>query len=210
MIPKEPATPVTTASYRLTFSRSLNCDGRYGIALAIALAVLLLPLAGGATLTAAWRYARAPIAGGEWWRLLTAHIVHLDARHALLNAAGLALLWALFARSLRPWQWALAVVVIVAVIDAALWFLSPRVQWYVGASALLHGIFACGAMAMIRGGERLGWVAAIAFAVKLGWEQLQGPLPMSGGPVLAISHVYGAAGGVVAGLLLRPRRQRLY
>lgn len=201
---------MTTASYRLTFSRSLNCDGRFGIALAATLLLLLLPLAGGDSLTAAWRYARAPIAAGEWWRLLTAHIVHLNTRHAVLNAAGLALLWALFARSLRPWQWILAVLVIVAVINAGLWFLSPRTQWYVGASALLHGIFACGAIAMIRAGERLGWIAAVAFAVKLAWEQLQGPLPMSGGPVLTISHVYGAAGGVLAGLLLRPRRQRLY
>jgi rhomboid family GlyGly-CTERM serine protease len=190
--------------------RSLNCDGVYGIALAVLLGVLLLPLAGGEGLAAAWRYARGAIASGEWWRLGTAHIVHLNTRHALLNVAGMALLWALFARSFRPWQWVAALLVILAVIDAGLWVLSPRVQWYVGASALLHGIFACGTVAMIRGGERLGWVAAVVFAVKLVWEQWQGPLPMTDGPVLTISHIYGAAGGLLAGVLLRPRRERLY
>src|SRR5690606_28960133 len=164
----------------------------------------------GASLAGALRYTRSGIVDGQWWRLLTAHIVHLDARHALLNAAGLALLWALFARSFRPWQWLLALVLILAVVDAGLWYLSPRIQWYVGASAMLHGVFACGAVAMIRGGERLGWVAALVFAAKLAWEQFQGPLPLSGGPVVTASHFYGAAGGLLAGLLLRPRRERLY
>lgn len=210
IITKVPPTAVTTASSRPAFLRSLNCDGTHGLVLLAAVALLLLPLAGGNSLTGALRYTRSGIIDGQWWRLLTGHIVHLDARHALLNAAGLALLWALFARSFRPWQWLLAVVLILAAVDAGLWYLSPRIHWYVGASALLHGVFACGAVAMIRGGERLGWVAALVFAAKLAWEQLQGPLPLSGGPVVTASHLYGAAGGLLAGLLLRPRRERLY
>lgn len=210
MITKEPATPVTTASFPRGFLRALNCEGAWGIALAGALALLLLPLAGGGELRLLWRYERAGIAAGEWWRLLTAHLVHLDSRHALLNCAGLALLWALFARTFRPWQWCLAAILILACIDAGFWFLSPRLQWYVGASALLHGVFACGAVAMIRRGERLGWIALVVFIAKLGWEQWQGALPLAAGPVVTISHLYGAVGGVLAGLLLRPRRDSLY
>nr|PZN66440.1 MAG: rhombosortase [Pseudomonadota bacterium] len=210
IISKEPADPVTSASSRLALLASLNCDGRHGLALIAAVAVLLLPLAGGAELAGWLRWSRPGLADGQWWRLAGAHIVHLDARHALLNAAGLALLWALFARSFRPRQWILAVLLIIAAVDAGLWYFSPRVQWYVGASALLHGVFSCGAVAMIRGGERLGWVALVVFAAKIAWEQWQGPLPLSEGPVITDSHLYGAAGGVVAGLLLRPRRERIY
>lgn len=205
-----PSPAVTTASSRPALLRSLNGDGRHGLALCIAVAMLLLPLAGGEALTGLLRYTRAGLADGQWWRLLSAHIVHLDARHALLNAAGLALLWALFARSFRPWQWLLAILVILAAVDAGLWFLSPGVHWYVGASALLHGVFACGAIAMIRGGERIGWVAAVIFAAKLAWEQWQGPLPLTGGPVVTDSHFYGAIGGLVSGLILRPRPEQLY
>lgn len=201
---------MTTASFRPGVLRSLNCDGRHGVALAIVIALLLLPLAGGAELAALLRYTRAGLAERQWWRLLGAHVVHLDTRHAMLNAAGMGLLWALFARSFRPWQWLVAILLIVATVDAGLWFLSPRIHWYVGASALLHGVFACGAVAMIRGGERLGWVAAAVFMAKLAWEQWQGPLPLSAGPVVTASHLYGAAGGLLAGLLLRPRRERLY
>jgi rhomboid family GlyGly-CTERM serine protease len=197
---------VTTASSRLSAIRSLNCDGTHGLALATALALLLLPLAGGGWLEGLWRYERAALAAGQWWRLLTAHIVHLDARHALLNAAGLALLWALFARIYSPWRWLLALLLILATVDAGLWFVSTGLRWYVGASALLHGVFACGAIAMIRGGERIGWIALVVFIAKLVWEQWQGPLPLTQGPVVTLSHIYGAAGGVLAGVVLRPRR----
>jgi rhomboid family GlyGly-CTERM serine protease len=191
--------------------RSLNCDGRYGLVLLLLLAALILPLAGGEAIRAAWRYDRLTISTGEWWRLLTAHLVHLDAHHALLNATGFALLWALFARSYAPLQWLLAAVLCLVAIDAGLLLVSPQVQWYVGASALLHGIFACGCVAWIRTGDRMGIVALVLLAAKLAWEHYAGPLPMMGErPVLTISHVYGAAGGVIAGLLLRPRLERLY
>jgi rhomboid family GlyGly-CTERM serine protease len=210
MITKEPAAPVKTASSRHSLARSLNCDGRHGLALAAGIALLLLPLAGGAHLAGLWRYERAAVAAGEWWRLLGAHLVHLDARHALLNAAGLALLWALFARTYKPLHWAIGIGLIVAAIDAGLWFLSPRLQWYVGASALLHGLFACGVVAMIRRRELAGWIAAAALVAKIAWEQWQGPLPLTPGPVVTESHLYGAIGGLLAAALMRPQRERLY
>lgn len=197
---------MTTASSRQSFLAALNCDGRHGRLLAACLALLLLPLAGGAWLAGHLRYERAAIAAGQWWRLLTAHLVHLDARHALLNAAGLALLWALFARVYSGWRWLFAVLLIIAAVDAGLWFLSGSLRWYVGASALLHGVFACGAIAMVRTGDRVGWIALVVFAAKLAWEQWQGALPLTPGPVVTASHLYGAAGGALAGLLLRPRR----
>lgn len=210
IITKEPAVPVTSASFPKALLRSVNCDGSHGLALLAALAVLLLPLAGGEGLASLLRYTRPGLAEGQWWRVATAHIVHLDARHALLNAAGLALLWALFARSFRPWQWVIALLLVLVAVDAGLWFFSPRVHWYVGASAMLHGVFACGTVAMIRTGERIGWAALVMFAAKIGWEQWQGPLPLSEGPVVTDSHLFGAAGGLLAGLLLRPRHDRIY
>lgn len=197
---------MTTASSRQSFLAALNCDGAYGRMLAACLALLLLPLAGGDWLSGLLRYERSAIAAGQWWRLLTAHLVHLDARHALLNAAGLALLWALFARVYTARRWLLAVLLIIAAVDAGLWYLSTGLRWYVGASALLHGVFACGAIAMIRGRDRMGWIALVVFAAKLAWEQWQGALPLASGPVVTASHLYGAVGGVLADVLLKPRR----
>src|ERR1700684_4714545 len=87
--------------------KSLNCDGRYGIALGAAwLALLGLTLAGPAW-QALLRYDRAGLARGQYWRLVTAHLVHLDLRHACLNGLGLTLMWALSARTYSPRQWLL-------------------------------------------------------------------------------------------------------
>ncbi|MGC4027822.1 MAG: rhombosortase [Steroidobacteraceae bacterium] len=188
------------------FLRSLNCDGRYGLWLVAALALLLLPLTGGDAWRDAWQYQRSQIASGQWWRLATAHLVHLDARHALVNAAGLALLWALFARSYSARQWCLVLAAIATGIGAGLWWLQPQLQWYVGASGVLHGIFAAGCVALIRTQPTAGWVAAAVFAAKLLWEQWQGPLPFSGtAQVITAAHLYGAVGGALAGLLLARR-----
>ena len=54
-------------------------------------------LALGDSLAAMLRYERGAIASGGWWRLLTAHLVHMDLHHLVLNELGLVLLWSLFA-----------------------------------------------------------------------------------------------------------------
>jgi rhomboid family GlyGly-CTERM serine protease len=201
-------TPGTSRSHTL---RSLNCDGHYGLALLGALALLLLPLLGGENLRLEWRYERTAIRDGQWWRWVTAHLVHLDVSHALLNAAGLVLLWCLFARACRPSQWPAAIAIVLLALSLGFWFLSPQLRWYVGASGLLHGVFAMGCIGLLRERDVVAWIAACAFAAKLIWEQLHGPLPLEvHGPVVTQAHLYGAAGGVVAALLIRPRAVPLY
>lgn len=180
--------------------RSLNGDGRMGFALLACIASLLLPLLGGDAWRLALRYERVAVAAGQLWRLVTAHFVHLDTRHALLNAAGLALLWALFARAWRPWQWLVATGASMLAIALGFWFLEPGLQWYVGASGVLHGLFAIGCIAMLRDGDRAGILAAALLAAKLAWEHWHGPLPLEDGPVVTAAHLYGAIGGVLAGL----------
>jgi rhomboid family GlyGly-CTERM serine protease len=190
----------------MSVSRSLNCDGRYGVGLALAAALLLLPVLGGESLQHAWRYERAEIAAGQWWRFITCHLVHLDAIHALLNAVGLALLWSLFARSHAGWQWLLAVAASAVTIGAGFWFISTQLVWYVGASGVLHGVFACGCIAMLRERDRIGVIAAVIFAGKLFYEQWHGPLPFERAElVVTVAHLYGAIGGAAMGLMLRGR-----
>ncbi len=187
---------------------SLNCDGRYGIALLAAAGLLLLPEfwpgLGGDPARAALRFERSAIAAGQWWRLLTAHLVHLGAWHALLNCAGLALLWALFARAFRPGGWLVILLASAAAIDAGLWWGSSTVQWYVGSSGVLHGAMAAGTLAHWRAREPDRVLLAGFLLAKLAWEQVHGALPFagSGAPVLVAAHLYGAAGGVLAATAL--------
>src|SRR5438876_6738088 len=78
--------------------RSLNYDGRLGLILAGSCVLLLLASLTGEPGRLLLRYDRAALAAGQWWRLVTAHVVHLDVRHTLLNELGLSLVVALFYR----------------------------------------------------------------------------------------------------------------
>jgi rhomboid family GlyGly-CTERM serine protease len=190
---------------------SLNGDGARGWALAAVLALLLgLQLAGPATVVAL-RYDRNALLAGEWWRLASAHLVHLDLRHTLLNGLGLILMWALFVRDYRARQWFLILVTSAAFIDAGLWFRDTGVQWYVGASGVLHGVMAAGVLAQLRRRELSGIVLGLFLIGKLVYEQTTGALPFAGPslPVVVDAHLYGVIGGAAMALCMRPQPVRL-
>src|ERR1700733_813685 len=190
---------------------SLNGDGAHGWALAAVLALLLaLHLAGPATVVAL-RYDRSALLAGEWWRLASAHLVHLDLRHTLLNGLGLILMWALFVRDYRARQWFLILVTSAAFIDAGLWFRDTGVQWYVGASGVLHGVMAAGVLAQLRRREWSGVLLGAFLIGKLIYEQTTGALPFAGPsvPVVVDAHLYGVIGGAMSALCIRPQPIRL-
>ena len=185
---------------------SLNCDGRYGLGLLAACAVLLLPELGGEAGRALLRYDRASLVAGQWWRLLTAHIVHLGFEHAALNSLGLVLMWALFARDYKPAQWVSITLAAIAAIDAGLWLRDSTVAWYVGSSGVLHGVMAAGTLAHLRRRDMDGWILAAFIIVKLTYEQSSGALPFAEGEgVVVDAHLYGALGGVAVAAFLKPR-----
>jgi rhomboid family GlyGly-CTERM serine protease len=189
--------------------KSLNCDGRRGLALLAVSALLILPTLAGERARSLLRYDRAALAGGQWWRLASAHVVHLDVRHALLNSLGLALMWALFARDYSFRAWLTIVLGAMAAIDAGLWFADSTVLWYVGSSGVLHGVMAAGSVAHVRAGERDGWILMALLVLKIAYEQFFGALPLSGSnPVLVDAHLYGVLGGAaVAAFLGAPNRR---
>ncbi|HEV2703052.1 MAG TPA: rhombosortase [Steroidobacteraceae bacterium] len=187
-------------------AKSLNCDGRAGLLL-LGLVTGLLIIQAGAS-QGALRYDRAALAGGQWWRLITGHVIHLGFEHALLDAAGLVLIWALFARDYSLRAWVLIIGLSVIGIDAGLWLLSSTTEWYVGSSGVLHGALAAGTCAHLRRREPDGWVLALFLVAKLVYEQSQGALPLTaGGAVIVDAHLYGAASGALAALLLRGWRK---
>ena len=134
-------------------ARALQWDrGRWIWLLAIVLSLDLV-LALGDNIDAVLRYDRGAIAAGGWWRLLTAHMVHLDLHHLVLNELGLVLMWALFAEDYDAVQWCVIVCAGALAISCGLWWLSPRVTWYVGASGVLHSVMAAGVAKHLLAGE---------------------------------------------------------
>jgi len=177
--------------------------------------VLILAAAlGGDAIRMELRYERAAVFRGELWRLVTGHIVHLGWSHTLLNLAGLALVWMLCAPALRGWNGVCTLLASMAAIDAGFLLLEPQLEWYVGFSGVLHGLFAAGVVAALRARETGAWILAALLAAKLLFEQLVGPVPLTekaaGGAVIESAHLYGAIGGLVAALLaMRVRAPRI-
>ncbi len=150
----------------------------------------------------ALRYDRAAILDGEAWRLLTGNIVHLGARHLVLNLAALVALWALAASVLRGMRGAIAIGGGALGVGLGLLTFAPQVGWYVGVSGVLHGLLAVTARDLIRARDPLGIALAVLLVAKLLWESGAGPLPFTaqaaGGPVIVEAHLYGTLGALLA------------
>ncbi len=163
----------------------------------------LLQLAG---LVGQLRFDRAALEAGQWWRLLSANLVHLGYGHLALNIAGLLLVYLLVWPNLRGAQWALVTLLSMLGVGAGLYLLNPQLDWYVGFSGALHGLLVAGCLAEPRERRWQGALLLLALVGKLAWEQWRGSLPgtaaLSGGPVVVDAHLYGAIAGACAWLLL--------
>jgi rhomboid family GlyGly-CTERM serine protease len=145
------------------------------------------------------RYDRGAIAAGGWWRLLTAHIVHLDVHHLILNELGLVLVWSLFAQDYDAVEWCVIVLSGALAISSGLWWLSPRVGWYVGASGVLHSVMGAGVAKHLAERSWDRWILAVGLGAKLAWEQWGG----AAAPLIVVdAHLYGATCGFIVGAAL--------
>lgn len=179
---------------------------------ALALAALLLVLqSANVGIHDVLRFTRRGLEHGEWWRLLTAHFVHLGWAHAALDALGVVLCCALAPHLFNAHIW-LKTAGLAFGIGTLLWCCSPEVPNYVGLSGVLYGLFVLGLLPPAWRGDG---IAAGALAVSAGWMIWQwaaGPSALEegliGGRVIAIAHVYGFGLGV-AGVALTWRLQPL-
>ncbi|MEL7025231.1 MAG: rhombosortase [Pseudomonadota bacterium] len=139
----------------------------------------------------------------EAWRLVSAHLVHLNWQHALMNALALALLAALVGRCLTARQWAWFWFTASVFVSVGLWIVLPDLERYVGASGVLHGVAALGGIAMFRE-HRLESVLLLGgLIVKIGWEVQFGATAATaeliGGNVIEQAHWFGAVYGALVG-----------
>jgi len=184
----------------------------HALPLTVATLSLLFALLGNAA-TEALRYDRGAIIAGQLWRLLTGNLVHLGWPHLWLNLAGLALVWLLFYQAFTLRAWTVISFGSALAVGAGLLAFDPGLQWYVGLSGALHGLFVAGLLAALFSGHRAEWLLLVLFAAKLTWEQLVGPTPgtaqLAGGNVIVDAHLFGTIGGaIVAGIVLMVRRHR--
>lgn len=165
----------------------------------------LLALLQAASLERKLEYQRTAVLHGQVWRLLTGNLVHLGWSHLARDIAGLLLIWALFGRSMSERTWLCVLTVSALATGVGLLTLSPQVEWYVGISGVLFGMFCAGALLDARthplyaGALLLGMIAVIAWTVHAG--ALPGETAGLGGQVIPQAHLYGALGGAAVVLL---------
>lgn len=149
---------------------------------------------------------RAALAEGHGWRLITAHLVHLNVAHSLMNVAALALILALFGSAFGTHGWLLVWLGLSVGVSLLLFWLDPTLTRYVGASGVLHGLIVISALREFGRRPVESMILLAGLALKIGWEQFAGPAAsteaMIGGRVIVNAHLYGAIVGLVAGVVL--------
>jgi len=148
----------------------------------------------------ALRFDRRLISEGAWWRMLSANFIHLGWNHFALNMAGAALVFALFGASVSAWEWLAVIIITSLAIALAVLGLNKEINWYVGLSGTLHGMFTYGTVAELRHARLFASLLLLGAGAKLLWEQVAGSLPGTaeavGGDVIVDAHLYGALAGL--------------
>ncbi|MEW6677724.1 MAG: rhombosortase [Pseudomonadota bacterium] len=144
-------------------------------------------------------YDRAAIAQGEWWRLVTGHLVHSDAEHALWDIAALALIGSVIEMHGRR-RLALAILSGMIGVGVALWWWLPELERYCGLSGVLNTLFVL-ALHDLWEAHRHPVIPLVATGLiaKLATESLaQGSLLVQTfWPTVPEAHVAGCLGGLV-------------
>jgi rhomboid family GlyGly-CTERM serine protease len=143
-------------------------------------------------------YDRAAIAQGEGWRLVTGHLVHSDAEHALWDIAALALIGWILERRGRL-RLALAAATGMAAVSLYLWIGLPGLVRYCGLSGLLNTLFVVALKDLWdRQPHPLIPLLALGLAGKLACELLAGQslFIQTAWPSLPEAHLAGCLGGI--------------
>lgn len=168
-------------------------------------AVAMLCQLAGPDLAQALRYERMDIFAGQAWRLFSAHLVHLGWAHFSLNIAAFVLIWFLFWREWQQPIWFLMFVFISLGTSLGLLIFQPTLDWSVGLSGVLHGLFAAGVIGALNRGNKPALIMLAVLVGKLIWEQVSampGSEAWIGGSVITPAHLYGAIAGTIIALFI--------
>lgn len=165
------------------------------------LALLWLLALAGQQAQDALLYSRQALAEHQYWRLLSAHLVHSNGYHLLLNSGGLLLVMLLHAdyQTRQPLLW--QCVFAALLISLLTWLWQPHIAEYVGLSGILHALLCYGALCDSQLRKVGGKLLLIGLIAKVAYEHYQGPDAALGqlinAEVAIFAHLYGLIAGFV-------------
>lgn len=142
------------------------------------------------------------VSTGEFWRLLTANLVHFGWVHTLMNAAALLLCALAFFTENSLKKFSFLLLWCCASVGVGIYLFNPEYSPYAGLSGAIHGLIVAG---LLQTRAYPMWVRVLALGLVVaklvqensaGYEatDLQALLPVS---VAVESHLYGAVAGLV-------------
>ena len=144
---------------------------------------------------------------GEYWRGYTAHWVHANWLHLLLNATGLTLCMTIASPTWSIWRWVAYHLYLALGISTLFTLLNPELHWYVGYSGVLFGIYLLAAIDLYPRDKIIALLLGAAITIKVVLEQ-SGDMTLSSGeligvPVIIDAHLYGLSLGLSIALAQR-------
>lgn len=91
-------------------------------------------------------FSRSAIADGELWRLLTGNLMHSNGWHLLMNIGGLLLATLLVGHLFSERHFIALAISNGLSVGVLIYWLNPEIEYYVGLSGYLHGLFIYGAL----------------------------------------------------------------
>ena len=127
-----------------------------------------------------------------------------------MNIIGLILICSIFPHALDNKNLPRATLFIAVSISVALLIGSPHLDWYLGFSGVLHGLFAFAIVMHLTPRMSIYWLALALLTFKVIYEQLPGYdasylTNYIHAPVAVDAHIYGTLSGLVWGVLIRYR-----
>ncbi len=158
-------------------------------------------------------YDRTAVQGGDFWRLATGHLVHLDGSHLAANVAAFLGLGWLIETTPRTGRATLLKLLALGggAIGAMLLAVSNTTLGYAGLSGVLNALFAYVCLELFTRTRHKAWLALVAGAgAKIAWEAAFGPLFTTelAWPSHTWAHLTGLATGVACAVARAVRSAR--
>ncbi len=160
-------------------------------------------------------YERHLLMQGQYWRLLTAHFVHLNLIHLVLNLAGLTLVLIILGQVFSLKEWLFLIVCSASLQSIGFYCFLPDVNAYVGFSGVIHSLYVADSLSLLKSHQdrSFGLVLLAFVTLKLLTENLGQGISatekMIGGHVLVEAHLYGAIIGIIFAVI-KIIKEKLY
>jgi rhomboid family GlyGly-CTERM serine protease len=174
---------------------------------AIGAAMVLIMIGGQLIDIELFRYQRDWMSSGQYWRLITAHWVHVNWTHLGLNVAGFLFCLAITRPDWSIRQWCFYLTILSFSISCLFTVLNPELGWYVGFSGVLFGVFCLSGIDLFNHDRLIAVLLLAVIFAKVLIEQTSDLKVTSSelidSPVIVDAHFYGLISGLAIALVQR-------